>query len=109
MILPIHSFALALLAFYNISHSLSHSLAFSLAFSYIYIYIICQCYIFNRYTHSHIKYRGKYIDKVLVYRSHVVDSDPAKTPSPNVVSLFTDRPFAMHPIVPIGKLSESTS
>lgn len=60
-------------------------------------------YIFNRYTHSYIKYRGKYIDKVLVYRSHIVDSDPAKR---RAVSLFTDRPFAMHPIVPIGKLSE---
>lgn len=24
--------------------------------------------LFHRYTHSHIKYRGKYIDKVLIYR-----------------------------------------
>lgn len=95
-----------------------HSFFLSLFLTLLYIYIICQYYIFNRYTHSHIKYRGKYIDKVLIYLSHVIGGDPAKTRLSfslsislplYTVSLFTDRPFAMHPIVPIGKLSDSTS
>lgn len=60
--------------------------------------------LFNRYTHSHIKYRGKYIDKDLIYRSHVVvDSDFAKrrhtsTSSlslPSYFSYFINQPIEM--------------
>lgn len=78
----IHLLALALpLSFSRIhahTHSRIHTHIFLSFYLYTYIYILYVNILFNRYTHSHIKYRGKYIDKVLVYRSHAVNSDSAE-------------------------------
>lgn len=56
--LPKHALSLSLRAILSLSPFHSSTLSLSLCSLCIYVSIL-----FNRYTHSRIEYRGKYIDK----------------------------------------------